>query len=181
MTARLDPVPEGAESPEMESVFAQIRARGGDPSPLYRTLAHAPKMLAAWASIAWPLRYEATVPRSLRELMVMRIAQLTSAPYEWAYHWSQALSAGVSEQQLLGLADWRASDLYGDRERVVLDYAEAITALDVTDETFAEVARLFSPEEIIELTLTAAFYTCVSRLLQALQIDVAASHRQSLP
>jgi 4-carboxymuconolactone decarboxylase len=165
----------------MEAVFAQIRARGGEPSPLYRTLAHAPKMLAAWAAIAWPLRHQPSVPRLLRELMVMRIAQLTGASYEWAYHWGQAIAAGVSEEQLRLLAEWRASDAFSDEERLVIAYAEAVTRLAVDDDLYAAVARRFNPAEIVELTLTAAFYTNVSRFLQALQVGVDQAHEPFLP
>jgi AhpD family alkylhydroperoxidase len=169
---RLEPTPKDFDSPEIDSVFAAINARGEQPSPLYRTLAHAPRMLAAWASLAWPLRHETSIDGRLRELIVLRIAQLSQAPYQWAYHVRPALSSGLSRDQLSRLAAWRDSDLFDDQERAVLAYTERVAMLAVDDAAYEDLARRFSPQEIIELTLTAAFYANVSRVLQALQIEI---------
>jgi len=129
-------------------------------------------MLAAWASLASPLRHETSIDGRLRELIVLRIAQLTHARYQWAYHVRPSLSSGLSKDQLNRLAQWRDSDLFDDQQRAVLDYAEHVATLAVDDAAYDNLARLFSAKEIIELTLTAAFYTNVSRVLQALQIEV---------
>ncbi|MHB8687273.1 MAG: carboxymuconolactone decarboxylase family protein [Candidatus Dormibacteria bacterium] len=169
---RLAPLPKDFDSPEVDAVFAAIRARGEQPSPLYRTLAHSPRMLAAWASLAWPLRHETSIAGRLRELIVLRIAQLTQTPYQWAYHVHPGLSSGLSREQLKRLADWRRTDLFDDEERAVLAYAERVADLTVDDATYEDVARLFSAEQVVELTMTAAFYSNVSRVLQALQIEL---------
>ena len=129
-------------------------------------------MLAAWASLAWPLRHETSIAGRLRELIVLRIAQLTQARYQWAYHVGPGLASGLSREQLKGLADWRGTHLFDEEERAVLVYAEQVAALNVDDAGYAELARLFSAQEVVELTMTAAFYANVSRILQALQIDV---------
>jgi alkylhydroperoxidase family enzyme len=169
---RLEPLPKDFASPEVASVFAAIKARGEEPSPLYRTLAHAPKMLSAWASLAWPLRYETSIDGRLRELIVLRIAQLTKGRYQWAYHVRPGLSSGLSKDQLKRLAEWRDSDLFDDHQRAVLAYAEQVASLAVDDAVYEDLRRLFSAQEIVELTLIATFYTNVSRVLQALQIEV---------
>jgi 4-carboxymuconolactone decarboxylase len=178
---RLPPLPEEFDSAEVKSVFAAIRARGGEPSPLYRTLAHAPGMLAAWANLAWPLRYETSLEGSLRELIIMRIAEMNQARYQWAYHVRPALSSGLTQEQLDSLHDWRNSRLFDERQRWVLTYAEQVATLTVDDDTFAEVAKRFTNQELVELTLIAAFYTNVSRVLQALGIEVEESFERFLP
>jgi alkylhydroperoxidase family enzyme len=169
---RLAPLPKDFQSPDVDTVFAAIRARGDDPSPLYRTLAHAPRMLAAWASLAWPLRHETSIDGRLRELIVLRIAQLTQTQYQWAYHVRPGLSSGLSKDQLSRLGEWRDSDLFDDHERAVLAYAEQVATMAVDDAAYNNLARLFSAKEIIELTLIAAFYSNVSQVLHALQIEV---------
>jgi alkylhydroperoxidase family enzyme len=110
----------------------------------------------------------------------MRSAQVTGAEYEWAHHWSMATGAGVAEAKLAALADWRGSDLFDERERAALAYAEDLQANDVPDTTFAEVRRLFEPPEVIELTLTATFYANVARVLRALQVDLEPGYDRRL-
>jgi 4-carboxymuconolactone decarboxylase len=151
--------------------------RGMSVPNLYRTLAHSPTMLKAWTDFTWPLRNEVVSPRPLRELIIMRVAQVTKATYEWAHHWPMAIANGVGEEQLVQLSEWERSDCYSDDERVALRYTDAITAMAVSDAVFEEVRRAFSPEVIIELTLTASFYTNLARVLQALDIDLEPGHQ----
>ena len=43
--------------------------------------------------------------------------------------------------------------------------------LGLADRTWSDPAARFQPAEIVELILTDAFYSCVSRVLGALQLD----------
>jgi alkylhydroperoxidase family enzyme len=178
--ARLPLVSDRPADPDLAGIFADLRGQGREPSNLYRTLAHAPRMLRAWVGMAWPLRTEPSVPRSLRELMIMRAAQLTEADYEWAHHREMAVRAGVPEVKLDALAAWPSSDLFGEDERTALAYTEGIIANDVADGVFDEVRRRFSPAEIVELTLTAGFYAGVARVLRALRVDLEPGYGEEL-
>jgi 4-carboxymuconolactone decarboxylase len=141
------------------------------PINLYRTLGNHPALLRAWIDFAWTLR-EGITPRTLRELMILRGAQLMNAEYEWHHHRRMATVSGVPAEKLEQLADWRASDLFDERERAALAYAEEINAGKVSDEAAAALARHFAPPEVVELTLTAAFYAMVPRVLDALRVPV---------
>ena len=171
--ARLPLTPADPDDPTLAALFAELRGRGVEPPHLYRTLGHAPKMLRAWVDLAWPLRLDAATPRRTRELVILRVAYLTQAPYEWAHHEPMALDAGVRPDQLEALPGWEGSDAFDDEERVVLAYADAVVAGDgVDDATFAALTRRFDAAAVVELTLTASFYVCVARLLRALDVEV---------
>jgi alkylhydroperoxidase family enzyme len=176
--ARLPLLPDRPGDPDVARVFADLRRQGREPSNLYRTLGHAPRMLSAWVGMAWPLRSEPSAPRALRELMIMRAAQLTEAEYEWAHHRRMALEAGVPEAKLLALGGWRSSDLFGTAERAALAYTEGIIANEVGDDVFDELQRRFPPDQVIELTLTASFYAGVARVLRALRVDLEPDHEE---
>lgn len=178
--ARLPLVPERPADPDLNRIFTELRRQGREPSNLYRTLGHAPRMLDAWVGMAWPLRAAPSAARALRELMILRSAQLTEAEYEWAHHRRMAAEAGVAEDKLLALAGWRSSNLFDAAERAALAYAEAIVANEVGDEVFEEVRRVFSPGEVIELTVTASFYAGVSRALRALRVDLEPGYEEEL-
>lgn len=156
----------------LHRVFDAAVAGHGAVPDLYRTLGHAPAMLEAWIAMAWPLRWEPTTPRALRELIIMRAAQVTGALYEWTHHWSMALDAGVPREQLLALSAWEASDTFSPVEKAVLAYAEQVLADgQVEDDVFSDLASFFQPQEIVEITLTASFYANVARVLLALRIQ----------
>jgi alkylhydroperoxidase family enzyme len=158
-----------ATDPALAAVFDVFRSAGREVPLLYRTLGNAPAMLQAWTGMAWPLRHDATAPRGLRELLVMRVAQLTVAPFEWISHWNMAVEHGVTEGQLAELSRWPDSERFSGAERAALAMCDELTGeLDVTDSTWHALAEHFGPGELVELVLTVSFYSCVSRTLHAL-------------
>jgi AhpD family alkylhydroperoxidase len=170
---RLPLVDDATDDPRLAHVFGRFREAGREVPTLYRTLGNAPAMLNAWVGLAWPLRNEATTPRALRELIIMRVAQLTRTAYEWVAHRPMVLKCGITETQLSELNRWRESAAFSDEQREVLAMTDELTdGLDVSDETWIAIAARYEPGEIIELVLTAAYYSCVSRTLRALRLPV---------
>src|SRR3984957_5365108 len=140
------------------AVFETFAREGREPIALYRVLAHSPLMLRAYAGLARGLRYEAQTPRALRELMILRTAQLTASDYEWAHHRAMAAANGVDDEQVRALAQWRESDRFDPRERAALRCVEEIHDVALSDEAFAELERAVGPGATVELVLLCAFY-----------------------
>lgn len=162
------------------AVFETFRQEGRDPIALYRVLAHSPPMLRAYAGLARGLRYDAATPRALRELMILRTAQLTGSDYEWAHHRAMAAANGVPDEQVDALAAWRSSTLFDGRERAALRCVEEIHDVALSDEAFTELERELGPPATIELVLLAAFYEAVARLIQALGLEVEPAYQAYL-
>lgn len=165
-------VPEDSDDPLLASIFDKVR-QGGRPVPdLYRALGNAPSMLRAWTGLAWPLRTEATTSRALRELMIMRVAVLTRAAFEWEAHWPAALEAGVRASQLRDLNSWSTSAEFNGEERAaLLCVDEMIVSGAASPEAIAELRDRFNDGEVVELVLTAGFYSCVSHVLLTLGVE----------
>lgn len=178
---RLPAAADDETDPIVAEVFAAVRERGASIPLLYGVLANSPELLKAWTDLAWPLRYVSDVPRALRELMIMRTAQLTGARYEWAHHWHLAVQAGVRESQLEELADWRGSAEMTPHERAVLAFTdELVGAGHVSDETFTELRTTFDDRAVVQLALTASFYVCVGRMAAAVDLDLEPEY-ESVP
>jgi alkylhydroperoxidase family enzyme len=176
LTARFTEVGPGRSDPSVERVYARFEQEGREPIALYRTLAGVPWLLAAYNDFAVALRREPVVSRALRELVILRAAQLTQSDYEWAHHRPMAATAGVRDDQIARLQDWRSSDLFDARQRAALTCVERIHALDLDAEAFALVRSAFSSEEAIELIVVCAFYEMVPRLIQAFGLGVEAAY-----
>jgi len=153
----------------------------GKPVNLYRKLGNHPALVAAWTEFANSIRNESKTPRALRELMILRGGQLMKSEYEWAQHLKMARKAGVREAQIAALANWKNSDEFDARERAALLLAEAVTRCEVTDEIYAEVSKVFDHEQYVELSLTAAFYAMVARMLDAMHMDLDEDARDYAP
>jgi alkylhydroperoxidase family enzyme len=153
-------------------VAARVRRAGVKQVNLYRALAHAPRLLEAWIDFSWALREQCETRRALRELLILRTAQLTLSPYEWHQHRRMAAEAGVQEHQVAELAMWRTSPAFDAAERAALAFTDALAAGNVSDEVNAALAEHFDEQARVELTLTASFYFGVPRLLNALRVPV---------
>jgi alkylhydroperoxidase family enzyme len=153
----------------------------GKPVNLYRALGNHPALAAAWTEFANAIRHDSRTPRTLRELMILRTAQIVRSEYEWAHHLRMARKAEVGEAKIAALAGWRASKEFDARERAALALTEAVMACNVTDEVHAEVKKHFSDAEFVELSLTAGFYAMVSRMLDAMRVELDGDVRDHSP
>lgn len=153
----------------------------GEPVNLYRALANQPALAAAWTEFANSIRHDSRTPRKLRELMILRTAQIARSHYEWAQHLKMARKAGVSENQINELELWRESRHFDDRERAALALTEGVMAGNVTDEIYRRAAEHFDHAEYVELCLTAAFYSMVSRMLDAMRVEFDDDIREHSP
>jgi len=144
----------------------------GKPPNLYRALGNHPELLAAWAEFSKVLRHDTRTPRTLRELVILRGAQVTRSEYEWASHLPMARTSGVREAQIRALAKWRDSGEFDAREKAALELCEAVTQGEVSDEVYARVSKHFDHAEYVEISMVAAFYAMVARMLNAMRVQI---------
>ena len=129
-------------------------------------------MLAAWIEFAWALRLKAKTPRRLRELMILRTSQIARVDYELIHHARMAAAAGVAEELIVELPRWEESSSFTEAEKAALRFTESVMALSVSDADMEELRRHFSDAEVVELTMTAAAYAMVPRMLEALAVPL---------
>ncbi len=173
--ARLDFVHE--DSPDIDGeLLRSIRARrGGQLLNLDRQLLHSAPLARGWNSLMGAIRGETVLDGALRELVILRVAVLNRAPYEFAQHAPVALAEGLSQAQVGAVRAWQDSARFGARARDVLAYTDAMTLqVQVPRPLFDALRAHLSDREIVELTATVAGYNMVSRFLEALQIEIEA-------
>jgi alkylhydroperoxidase family enzyme len=104
--------------------------------------------------------------------MILRTAALHDSQYEWHQPRRMARELGVTEFQVAELEMWRTSEAFGPEERAALALTDAVIAGEVPDDVAAELERHFDRAQRVELTVTAAFYAMVPRVLEALRVPV---------
>ncbi|PPJ56412.1 hypothetical protein CBER1_00744 [Cercospora berteroae] len=167
------------DTPEDQAVVERVKARrGGKLIPLDKALLHAPPVADGWNSFLKSIREQTTLPASVREIAICRVAALNHAWFEWDQHVPILRKAGVlSEEHIEKLKDreWDGSGL-DDKHRTVLQYANAMTiGVIVKDPLFEKLKTLFSEREVVEITATVAAYNTVSRFLVALDVGEMAA------
>jgi 4-carboxymuconolactone decarboxylase len=178
--SRLPPLPDPPTDPILLELQEDTRSRGGEVINLHLTLGHAPKIAKARRALSGALRRDAATPRVLRELVILRTAQIVRSDYELNQHLPMALKSGLTQQQIEQVATWRESKLFDERQRALLAYVEQLLAGgDVDDATFAAVSKHFSPQEIVEISVTATNYYGTGLLTRAFKIQIETDGRQT--
>jgi AhpD family alkylhydroperoxidase len=164
-------IPGAAEDgPTAELVRAR---RGGELSDLDRLLLHSPPVAEGWNALLGALRSGTTLPGDVRELVVLRIAVLNGAAFEWAAHEPIGRRAGLTDTQLEAL---RAPDAglrpgWSPLQAAALAWTDAATRdVAVPDAVFAAARALLDDRGLVELAVLAAGYAMVSRVLVAFDV-----------
>ena len=158
--------------PQIRDLVERITRERGSVLHLYAMLLHSGPVAEGWLCYLTAIRHECTLPGALRELVIMRIAQLNGAAYEAEQHAPIALREGVTQAQIDALGRWPESDRFDADQRAVLAYCDAMTrTVHVPDEVFAAVRRALDNRRLVELTATVGAYNMVSRFLEAMRID----------
>jgi AhpD family alkylhydroperoxidase len=112
------------------------------------------------------------VPPALRSLITVRVSQINHCAFCVDINSATLMKRGVSEEKVLALEGWRASDLFDDLERACLDYAEAVTYSDreVNEELIEALRRHLDEDAIVELTALIAFQNMSSKFNAALAV-----------
>jgi AhpD family alkylhydroperoxidase len=109
----------------------------------------------------------ASLDSGLLDLVRTRASQINGCAYCIDMHTKDARAGGESEQRLYGLAAWRETPYYSDRERAALELTESITLLaerNVSDEVWEAAAREFERAELAQLVFAIAAINTWNRL-----------------
>jgi 4-carboxymuconolactone decarboxylase len=172
-TMRITPVTPGTR-PELAAIEAGIMAERGRVSLLYQVLLNSPPLAQGWEQLLTAVRNRSSVPAALREMVILRVAVLNRAPYEFEAHVPHALAAGMPSEKIEALRDPEAgtqATMFSELERNVIALTDAMTRdIDVPDSVFDPLKPFFNEQQRVDLVATVASYNMVSRFLVALRI-----------
>jgi AhpD family alkylhydroperoxidase len=98
----------------------------------------------------------------------LRASQINGCAYCIDMHSRDLLKGGVAVEKLMLVSAWReAGDIFTDKEKAALHWAEAVTLISEShapDEAFAAVSTQFQPKEISDLTLAIGVINTYNRL-----------------
>jgi alkylhydroperoxidase family enzyme len=166
------PYADDRRNEEVAALADQIRKERGELGDLYRVLLNSPPVARGWLNLLTAVRQQCTLSGRYRELVILRIAIVNGADYEYGSHIPFALREGLSQQQIDDLADWQRSTVLDAADKAVLAYTDSMTRdVHVPDNVFDALKPHFDARELTELTVTIAAYNLVSRFLEAVKID----------
>jgi AhpD family alkylhydroperoxidase len=108
----------------------------------------------------------------LRSLVTVRVSQLNGCRFCVDINSATLLKRGVSLDKVEALNAWQPSSLFSERERVALEYTEAVTLRNdaIDEDLMNRVKRQFDDDAIVELTALIAFQNLSSKFNSALGV-----------
>jgi AhpD family alkylhydroperoxidase len=108
---------------------------------------------------------------SLLELVKVRASLINGCAFCIQYHSTNALTLGVTNDQLMLLSAWGDVPVYSERERAALRWTDVLTkvqsAEDVGDFEYSSVREQFSDVELANLTGAIALINAWNRIAKA--------------
>ncbi|MDP3339223.1 carboxymuconolactone decarboxylase family protein [Frigidibacter sp.] len=128
---------------------------------VYRTMAHHPALLRAWAPLRQHVVKDSALGLERSEVVILRAAHRMGSAYEWAHHVSRARSLGFSDARIAALrATPEGEDaLIAQAVDALFDLRRLPPALE------AELAAVIGRAAVIDLIATVGFYSVLGYLL----------------
>jgi AhpD family alkylhydroperoxidase len=120
--------------------------------------------------------------KDLTELVKLRASQINGCAFCIQFHLDKARDLRIPEEKLDLLNAWRDAGVYTDREKAALEYGEALTQIaddKLTDALRSSVAKHFTRNEALFLTLTIATINQWNRIAGALRFSPHVSRRSA--
>lgn len=137
---------------------------------VYRTMAHHPELLKAWAPLRQHVVKDSALGPVRSEVVILRAAHRMGSPYEWAHH--------VSRARVLGMSDARIAAMRGMPEGEDGLIVRAVDALfdqrRLSPELEAELAAALGRKGVFDLIATVGFYSVLGYILMTYDTPIDA-------
>lgn len=163
--ARLDYVDLTRASDDERKQFARL------PINITRMLLHGPRAAIGFLDLAIGFRQGVLDPK-LRETVILRVATDEDNLYQRTQHLPAADLAGLRDDEVDAITRGDITRLDPRLAIAVRFVDECATRVKVSDPTFEDARQVFSPSEIVEMTLLTGFYMMTARFLATLGIDL---------
>jgi len=104
----------------------------------------------------------------LVDLVYLRVSQINNCAYCLDMHTRDLLKKGVKVEKLALVQAWReAGNLFDERERAALAWAESVTlvaATGVPDDAYEAARAVFDEREIVDLTIAVSLMNTYNRM-----------------
>ncbi len=169
---RVEPL-ESADWNDQQQEVMQRFTDAGEPKNIFKTVIRHPKLLKRWMVFANHILGKSSLPERERELIILRIGWLCRSGYEWSQHVEIGLRCGLKEAEIEQIKEGAANAQWSDVDKALLQATdELFNDAFITDETWAELNKNFSEEQLMDIVFTVGNYNLVSMALNTLGVQL---------
>lgn len=156
---------------ELQYVWDRNTTGGVTPN-IFRAMANNAPLWRSYLRMGNGLWTQSGLDIATRELIILRTAILHHSQYEWHQHVRIGRQAGLSDERIIGLHQWRQVDQFTDAERAILGYVDALAASDhPATEVHEALAAHFDASTVVGINLLMGYYVLTAKFLGAMEIE----------
>ncbi len=154
--------------------MARVDLPPGDGDELLRLYALSPTMGAAAGNFSSAVYTDTSLPTRVREAARIRIADVNRCMVCLDTRTTSDPDS-LSEEEYLGMADWRSLTTLSPREAMAAEFAErfATDHLNMDDDFWERARTLFTDQELFELGVCCASWVGLGRVTQVFDAGVS--------
>ena len=133
---------------------------------IMRMFAHTPEISKGLVAFGGAMKSHRSLPDKLVELVRLRVAFHNQCRSCMAIRYQDGVDAGIDEDLVCSLEKPQEADDLSDAEKAAIEYGElfATNHLAIDDSIYENLRKHFSEAEIVELSITVAWFVGFGRL-----------------
>jgi alkylhydroperoxidase family enzyme len=144
---------------------------------VYRTMAHHPALLGAWATLREHLVRQSALDPERLEIAILRTGHRLGSSYEWAQHVQRARKVGLSDTRIRSIKG-RLAAMAPEDALIAGAVDELFDHARLRSATLGKLTSAVGKEGVLDLLATVGFYSTLGFLLNTFAIplddDIAA-------
>lgn len=137
------------------------------------TLAQHPVLTRAFNTFNGHILFGTTLSARQRELLVLRVAEVRDAEYEWAQHLVQARDAGITDDEIARVVSGPDAPGWSDLEAAMLRTVDQLVAdATIDDATWEVLAGDLDTEQLMDLVFTVGCYDMLAMAFRAFGVQL---------
>jgi AhpD family alkylhydroperoxidase len=136
-------------------------------------LAHHPELADAYNQLIRHALYFTTLTPRERELLVLRVAHVRDAAYEWAQHVYQAEVAGLNAEEVARVRQGPEAPEWDPHERALLSAADELLAdARIAETTYAALTGTFDTQQMMDVVFTVGTYETFAMAMRTFDVEL---------
>lgn len=169
---RIVPLTADSASPDQRQLMEGLK-RKGRVWNVFATFCQHTLLAKYWLPFATYVLRDNTVPPREREILILRIGWLCQSEYEWAQHVRIGKRAGLTDDEIRGIAEGAPSSRLSDADRLLVRATDELHAdACLSDATWQALGETYNQQQLMDLVFTVGQYNLVSMALNSFGVQL---------
>ena len=143
---------------------------------IFRLIARADNVAPEVLELGYKLSKGSSLDPAVREVVILRVAELTGAVYQAKEHNVVAQRIGFSPEKISAIEKYPAGDfdaLLSEFEQHLIDFTDEIVhSSNASDRLFNIVHEQLGDSKTVEIVLLVGFYMMIGRVMNTFEIEL---------